>query len=86
MAVSVISFFQPGCMGCMEQSPINREVAQELHVTIEEIDALKNPQYVRQYSLKVTPTTILMQDGALKERFEGVVHREQLEGAIKKYL
>jgi thioredoxin 1 len=86
MAVSVISFFQPGCMGCMEQSPINREVAQELHVTIEEIDALKNPQYVRQYSLKVTPTIILVQDNAVKERFEGVVHREQLEGAIKKYL
>jgi len=86
MAVSVISFFQPGCMGCMEQSPINREVAQELHVTIEEIDALKNPQYVRQYSLNVTPTIILVQDNAVKERFEGVVHREQLEGAIKKYL
>jgi thioredoxin 1 len=86
MAVSVMSFFQPGCMGCMEQSPINREVAQELHVTIEEIDALKNPQYVRQYSLKVTPTIILVQDNAVKERFEGVVHREQLEGAIKKYL
>lgn len=86
MAVSVISFFQPGCMGCMEQSPINREVAQEFHVTIEEIDALKNPQYVRQYSLKVTPTIILVQDNAVKERFEGVVHREQLEGAIKKYL
>jgi thioredoxin 1 len=86
MAVSVISFFQPGCMGCMEQDPINREVAQELHVTIEEIDALKNPQFVRQYSLKVTPTIILVQDNAVKERFEGVVHREQLEGAIKKYL
>ncbi|MCX6681899.1 MAG: thioredoxin family protein [Methanoregula sp.] len=86
MAVSVMSFFQPGCMGCMKQSPINREVAQELHVTIEEIDALKNPQYVRQYSLKVTPTIILVQDNAVKERFEGVVHREQLEGAIKKYL
>jgi thioredoxin 1 len=86
MAVSVFSFFQPGCMGCMEQSPINREVAQELHVTIEEIDALKNPQYIRQYSLKVTPTIILILDNAVKERFEGVVHREQLEGAIKKYL
>jgi len=86
MAVSVISFFQPGCMGCMEQAPINHEVARALHVTIDEIDALRNPQDVRQYVLKVTPTTILIQDGTVKERFEGVVHREQLEGAIKKYL
>jgi hypothetical protein len=34
----------------------------------------------------VTPTVIIEKDGVVKERFEGVVHREQLEGAIKKYL
>jgi thioredoxin 1 len=86
MAVSITCFFQPGCMGCMEQSPINREVSQALHVTIEEIDAVKEPEYVKKYSLKVTPTIVIEKDGLQKERFEGVVHREQLEGAIKKYL
>jgi thioredoxin 1 len=48
MAVSVTCFFQPGCMGCMEQGPINREVSDALHVSIGEIDAVKNPQYIRQ--------------------------------------
>ena len=86
MAVSVTCFFQPGCMGCMEQSPINREVSDALHVSIGEIDAVQNPQYIKQFSLKVTPTIIIEKDGLMKERFEGVVHREQLEGAIKKYL
>jgi thioredoxin 1 len=86
MAVSVICFYQPGCMGCMEQTPINNEVAQSLHLKIDEIDAIKNPQYIKQYSLKVTPTIIIVRDGAEKERFEGVVHREQLEEAIKKHL
>jgi thioredoxin 1 len=86
MAVSITCFFQPGCMGCMEQSPINREVSQALHVTIEEIDAVKEPEYIKIYSLKVTPTIVIEKDGLQKERFEGVVHREQLEGAIKKYL
>jgi thioredoxin 1 len=86
MAVSITCFFQPGCMGCMEQSPINREVSQALHVTIEEIDAVKEPEYIKKYSLKVTPTIVIEKDGLQKERFEGVVHREQLEGAIKKYL
>jgi thioredoxin 1 len=86
MAVLVTCFFQPGCMGCMEQSPINREVSDALHVSIGEIDAAKNPQYIRQYSLRVTPTIIIEKDGSVKERFEGVVHREQLESAIKKYL
>jgi thioredoxin 1 len=73
-------------MGCMEQSPINYEVAQALRMDIEEIDAIKNPLYINQYSLKATPTIIIEKDGSVRERFEGVVHREQLEGAIRKYL
>jgi len=86
MAVRVICFFQPGCMGCMEQTPINSEVGKTLNVTIEEIDAVKNPQYVRDYLLKVTPTIVVVKDGEVKERLEGVVHSEQLESTLKKYL
>jgi thioredoxin 1 len=86
MAVRVLCFFQPGCMGCMEQTPINREVEKTLGITIEEIDAVKNPQYIREYQLKVTPTIIVLLDSETKERFEGVVHREQLESSLKKYL
>jgi len=73
-------------MGCMEQSPINAEVAKSLNITIDEIDAIKNPQYIREYQLKVTPTIIILKDGLLMERFEGVIHTEQLADAIKKYL
>ncbi len=86
MAVRVICFYQPGCMGCMEQTPINTEVAKALNITIEEIDAIKNPQYIREFLLKVTPTIVILKEGALLERFEGVVHAEQLTAAIKKYL
>jgi thioredoxin 1 len=73
-------------MGCMEQTPINAEVSRSLNITIEEIDAIKNPRYIGEFQLKVTPTIIILKDGVLKERFEGVVHTEQLTGAIKKYL
>jgi thioredoxin 1 len=73
-------------MGCMEQAPINTEVAKKLGVTIEEIDAIKNPQYISEYQLKVTPTILVLVDGAVKERFEGVAHVEQLESALRKYL
>jgi thioredoxin 1 len=86
MTVRVICFFQPGCMGCMEQTPINTEVGTALNVEIEEIDAVKNPQYIKEYQLKVTPTIVVVKDGELKERLEGVVHREQLETTLKKYL
>jgi thioredoxin 1 len=73
-------------MGCMEQTPINEEVAKYLNITIEEIDAIKNPQYIREFQLKVTPTIVILKDGLLMERHEGVIHTEQLTGAIKKYL
>ena len=86
MAVRVICFYQPGCMGCMEQSPINTEVAQALNITIEEIDAVKNQHYIKEFGLKVTPTIIILKDENVVEQFEGVVHTEQLKTAIKKYL
>jgi thioredoxin 1 len=86
MALRVLCFFQPGCMGCMEQEPINAEVGKKLGIRIEEIDATKNPAYIKEYQLKATPTIIILVDGVVKERFEGVVHPEQLEVTLKKYL
>lgn len=86
MVVRVICFSQSGCMGCMEQTPINKEVSALLNIPIEEIDAVSNPEYIREFQLKVTPTIVVIQDGSVKERMEGVVHREQLEMTLKKYL
>ena len=85
MAVRVICFYQPGCMGCMEQTPINAEVAKALNITIEEIDAIKNPHFIKEFTLKVTPTILILKEEKVLERFEGVVP-EQLRVAIKKYL
>jgi thioredoxin 1 len=73
-------------MGCSEQEPINREVEKDLDIRIEEIDAVKNPRFVRQFRLRVTPTTIILLNGGERKRFEGLVHREELEAALKDYL
>jgi thioredoxin 1 len=86
MPLKVVSYTQKGCMACTEQSPINREVEKNVPVVIEEVDALKDPSSIKQYQLKVTPTTLVIKDGIVRARFEGVVHREQLEEAIRKYL
>ena len=86
MAVRIICFYQPGCMGCREQEPINREVEKALSLTIEEIDATQNPQYIKEYQQKVTPPIVVIQDGTVRERFEGLVHPERLKETLKKYL
>jgi len=83
MSLRVICFYQEGCLGCEEQSPINKEVSNALGIEIEEIDAVKNPEMIKEYNLRVTPTIIILADGDEKERFEGVIHREGLEDAIK---
>jgi thioredoxin 1 len=85
MAVRVICFYQPGCIGCMEQTPINRKVEKHMAIKIEEIDAVKNPQLIQLYGLKVTPTIMILNNDVVQERLEGVVHAEQLEETLKKY-
>ena len=86
MAVRVISFYQEGCMGCEEQVPILKEVEKVLGIDIEEIDAVKNPQYIKQYNLRVTPTILVVEGDDIKERMEGLTHREDLEAAIKRHM
>ncbi|MFA6224934.1 MAG: thioredoxin family protein [Methanoregula sp.] len=70
----------------MEQTPINREVENKMAVRIEEMDAVKNPQLITQYGLKVTPTLVILDNDVVKELLEGVVYAEQLEAVLKKYL
>jgi len=84
--LQVIAFFQDGCMACQEQEPINRGVESGLNINIETINPLKERKYIEEYHLKVTPTILIIKDGKVAERFEGVVYREQLEDAIRKYL
>jgi thioredoxin 1 len=84
--LQVIAFFQDGCMACQEQEPINREIETALRIPIETINPLKERTYIDEYDLRVTPTIVILKDGKVAERFEGVVHREQLEDAIRKHL
>lgn len=86
MAIKVISFYQEGCMGCEEQTPILREVEKDLGIDIEEIDAVKDPRHIKTYGLRVTPTTLVIEGDEVRERMEGLVHREDLEAAIRRHL
>lgn len=86
MALQVLSFYQDGCMACGEQEPILQEVKKDLGIDIEEVNAVKEPQYIKKFGLRVTPTTVVLVDGEVKERMEGLVHREDLETSIRKYI
>jgi thioredoxin len=80
--LQVITFFHDDCMACKEQDQINREVETSLNIHIEAINPVKEREYIDTYNLRVTPTVVILKDGRVAGRFEGVVHREQLEDAI----
>lgn len=86
MSVKILSFYQDGCMGCLEQESINAEVEAALSVSIESINAKEHPDYISRYSLKVTPTTIIFSDDQVVEKVEGVLHLEEFSALLKKYL
>ena len=73
-------------MACDEQDPINREVEEALGIRFEVINPLQERSYIDTYHLQVTPTILIVKDDMVVERFEGVVHREQLEEAIRHHL
>ena len=46
------------------------------------INSLQERSYIDTYHLQVTPTILILKDGRVVERLEGVVHREQIEEGI----
>jgi len=86
MSVKILSFYQDGCMGCLEQEPINAEVASTFPVPIESINAKEHPDSITTYGLRVTPTTVILVDDTVVEKVEGVLHLEEFSTLLKKYL
>lgn len=72
-------------MACHEQEPILTEVERNTHLTAERINPLRERSAIREFQLTVTPTILIMNNGTEVKRFEGLVHREQLEEAIRSY-
>lgn len=85
MAIRVLYFFQDGCMACHEQEPILAEVESAFGLRAERINPARERSYIKKYGLSVTPTIIIEQeDGTRVARFDGLVHREQLEQSIRR--
>jgi len=84
MAIRILYFFQEGCMACHEQEPILAEVESVLGLRAERINPLRERSYIQAFRLSVTPTIIIEQDGREVSRFEGLVHREELEDAVRR--
>lgn len=85
MVLRMVFFFQEGCMACQEQEPILSEVERNTHLIAERINPLRERSAMHEFRLSVTPTILIMNNGTEVKRFEGLVHREQLEEAIRRH-
>jgi len=77
----LIYFFSPTCRTCKYQTPIIKEL-QSKNRNIFDVDISKDMQTARVFGIKATPTTILMENGAVKEVLLGVKQKEDLKAYL----
>ena len=77
----LVYFFSPGCRACKYQTPIIKEL-QSRHRNIFDIDISKDMQTARLFGIKATPTTILLENGTVKQVLLGVKQKEDLKAYL----
>lgn len=77
----LIYFFSPTCRTCKYQTPIIKEL-QSKNRNVFDVDISRDMQTARVFGIKATPTTILMENGAVREVLLGVKQKEDLKAYL----
>jgi thioredoxin 1 len=80
----VVDFHALWCSPCKMQSPILKEVAEELgdKIRIIKIDVDQNAEIASRYNVQSVPTIIIFKNGKLVWRQSGVVSKNQLKSVL----
>tara|TARA_R110002049_G_scaffold284591_1_gene465177 strand:- start:95 stop:406 length:312 start_codon:yes stop_codon:yes gene_type:complete len=83
----LVDFFAEWCGPCKAQSPIIKELAQEVNgkVRVIKIDIDKNQAIAQRYNVRGVPTLVLFQEGQIVWRQSGVQSKSQLINIIKEH-
>lgn len=76
----LIDFFAEWCGPCKAQSPIMKDIAQELgaKVKVIKIDVDKNPAIAAKYRIQGVPTIMVFKNGDVKFRQAGMMSKPQI--------
>jgi len=76
----IVDFHAVWCGPCKTQSPILKQVADELgeRIRIIKIDVDKNPAIAGRYQIQSVPTLMIFKNGAIKHKQAGVHTKAQL--------
>jgi len=80
----VVDFHALWCGPCKVQSPILKEVANELgdSIRVIKIDVDRNGELARRYNIQGVPTLMIFKNGKIKYRQAGVHNKPQLINLI----
>lgn len=77
----LVDFYAVWCGPCQMYGPILEELAKEMEgkVKIVKVNVDESPQTAGKYGVMSIPTTIILQDGEVKETMMGVQNKEVLK-------
>ena len=80
----IVDFHAVWCGPCKTQSPILKQLAEELgeRVKVIKIDVDQNPMIASRYQIQSLPTLIIFKNGEIKHKQAGVHTKAQLMNTI----
>jgi len=76
----LVDFFAEWCGPCKAQSPLLKEMAQDMgeRIKVIKIDVDKNPDIAKRYHIQGVPTIMLFKKGEIKFKQAGMMSKPQL--------
>ncbi len=84
----VVDFHALWCGPCKVQSPVLKELADELgeSVKVIKIDVDQNPQIASRYQIQSVPTLMIFKNGEIKYKQAGLHNKAQLKNTLANIL
>lgn len=84
----LLDFYADWCGPCKTLGPIIDELAKEYQgkALVAKVDTEKNPLLSQHFKIKSIPTLMIIDNGDLVERFQGLVPKPNLEEILNEYI
>ncbi|NQZ65600.1 MAG: thioredoxin family protein [Mycoplasmatales bacterium] len=79
--IQIVNVFGTWCGPCKMLAPILEEISKETETF--KIDIDENPEYAAKMQIKAVPTTLVYNNGTLKEKIMGFVPKNVIESKIE---